>query len=88
MCEITNNLSLSDLSTKYSYNPTIRQANDIAKGQASGMPFAKAFTKSFVSDKFGESTTHWNKLISKLDTGAGSPCPLLAIGLPKSIIKP
>jgi Restriction endonuclease BglII len=33
------------------------------------------------SSKYGEATTHWNKLMARLDRGLGNPCPLLLIGI-------
>jgi hypothetical protein len=43
----------------------------------------------FVADgsaKYGESTTHWNKLVPRVDLGGGGECPLLLIGIePESI---
>jgi len=50
------------------------------------IPFATAWTDKFVGDKYGEATTHWNKLIARIDRGVGNPCPLLLIGLPASIV--
>jgi hypothetical protein len=40
----------------------------------------------FVSDKFGEATTHWRKLNDRVHRGVGNPCPLVLIGLPDSIV--
>ena len=34
-----------------------------------------------VLDKYGESSTHWNKLIPKVDLGGGGECPLLLVGI-------
>ena len=48
--------------------------------------FATAWTDNFVSDKYGEATTHWKKLIDRIGRGVGNPCPLLLIGLPGSIV--
>lgn len=48
--------------------------------------FREAFTDKFVSDKFGEATTHWRKLEDRVHRGVGNPCPLVLIGLPDSII--
>jgi hypothetical protein len=31
--------------------------------------------------KYGEATTHWKKLIERIDRGLGNPCPLLLIGI-------
>lgn len=53
----------------------------------SPIPFAQAWADKFVSDKYGEATTHWNKLMTRVSRGVGSPCPLLLIGLPASIVK-
>ena len=39
-----------------------------------------------MSDKFGAATTHWAKLADRISRGVGNPCPLLAIGLPESIV--
>ena len=48
--------------------------------------FCTAWTDKFVGDKFGEATTHWQKLLDRISRGVGSPCPLLLIGLPHSIV--
>jgi Restriction endonuclease BglII. len=32
-------------------------------------------------DKYGKSTTHWDKLIPMIDVGVGGECPLLLIGI-------
>lgn len=50
------------------------------------IPFAKAWSRKFTSDKFGMATTHWSKLIDRVHRGVGNPCPLVLIGLPPSII--
>jgi hypothetical protein len=48
--------------------------------------FMTAWTDQFVSDKYGEATTHWKKLMDRISRGVGNPCPLLLIGLPDSIV--
>ncbi len=48
--------------------------------------FAVAWTDNFISDKYGEATTHWRKLMDRVARGVGNPCPLLLIGLPASIV--
>lgn len=53
-----------------------------------GREFAAAWSETFVSDKFGESTTHWRKLHDRIKRGVGNPCPLLLIGIPASVIVP
>lgn len=50
------------------------------------IPFAEAWVDNFVSNKFGQATTHWEKLIHRIERGVGNPCPLLLIGLPASIV--
>lgn len=50
------------------------------------IPFPTAWRDQFVSDKYGEATTHWRKLIDRISRGVGNPCPLLLIGLPDSIV--
>ena len=50
------------------------------------LTFREAFVDKFVSDKFGEATTHWRKLNDRVRRGVGNPCPLLLIGLPNNIV--
>jgi hypothetical protein len=70
-------------------NPTRRQIKDVMKRvtrKKNPVPFRDAWTDHFVSDKFASSTTHWARLQERVQRGVGNPCPLLLIGLPKSII--
>lgn len=48
--------------------------------------FAEAWAGQFTSDKFGAATTHWAKLMERVRRGVGSPCPLLLVGIPSSMI--
>ena len=69
--------------------PTPKQRANILKRanrHKDPVPFADAWTDNFVSNKFGQATTHWEKLIHRLERGVGNPCPLLLIGLPASIV--
>ena len=66
---------------------TKRQREAVQRYLDRDVPFAEAFAKQFVSDKFGAATTHWQKLKDRIDRGVGNPCPLLLIGLPASIIE-
>lgn len=50
------------------------------------LDFPTAWTDNFVSDKYGEATTHWRKLMDRVSRGVGNPCPLLLLGLPASIV--
>lgn len=74
---------------EWGYQPTLRQRAAIEKRTArtkAPATFREAFTEIFVADKFGEATTHWRKLESRIQRGVGNPCPLLLIGLPDSIV--
>jgi len=67
-------------------SPTKPQKDQIQKDLDRQVPFAKAWSRKFTSDKFGMATTHWSKLQDRVDRGVGNPCPLILIGLPPSII--
>jgi hypothetical protein len=80
--------SFQDLD-RWGYFPTRRQRDAIQRRvvrKRSPMTFQEAFVDRFVSDKFGESTTHWRKLEDRVRRGVGNPCPVLLIGLPDSIV--
>ncbi|MEM1273409.1 MAG: BglII/BstYI family type II restriction endonuclease [Pseudomonadota bacterium] len=64
-----------------------RQREIVARAVARGEPFAEAFARQFVADKFGPSTTHWEKLADRVARGVGNPCPLVLIGLPLHVIE-
>lgn len=68
------------------YTPTPRQVLNVAKSVEKFGDFAKGWAHVFVSDKFGEATTHWRKLKDRVDRGVGNPCPLLLIGLPVTVL--
>lgn len=65
---------------------TERQMRRLSMLLESQIPFADAFAQSFVADKFGSATTHWEKLEDRIKRGVGNPCPLLLIGLPLSAV--
>lgn len=70
---------------EYGIHPTPRQQREVRRYiEARGAPFADAWAACFKSDKFGTATTHWDKLTRRLDRGVGSPCPIVAIGIPLS----
>jgi hypothetical protein len=80
--------SFADLET-YGVEPTRRQKIEVEKRMGrkrQPLLFRDAWTDHFVSDKFGTATTHWGKLVDRISRGVGNPCPLLAIGLPDSIV--
>jgi hypothetical protein len=66
--------------------PTPRQRRVIEQRAAAARPFTDVWASHFVSDKFGESTTHWRKLQDRIRRGVGNPCPLLLIGLSDQVI--
>jgi len=66
---------------------TKRQREAVQKLLDRQIPFAEAFSKQFVSDKFGQATTHWSKLKDRIDRGVGNPCPMLLIGLPDTVVE-
>lgn len=76
--------SIKDLEP-YNYKPSDRQKTLIFKA-AEKYGFAEGWARAFVSDKFGEATTHWNKLEDRVRRGVGNPCPLLLIGIPREIV--
>ena len=45
----------------------------------------KIFDKLGKGKSYGNSTTHWNKLITRLDGGSGGGCPVLALGISKGL---
>jgi hypothetical protein len=67
-------------------NPTLPQRTQIEAEIKRGGSFPHAWSRKFTSDKFGQATTHWNKLQDRVYRGVGNPCPLVLIGLPSSII--
>lgn len=80
--------TLDDLE-RWGYNPTAAQRKAIEKRTSRAkdpLTFRESFVSKFVSDKFGEATTHWRKLEDRIHRGVGNPCPLLLIGLPDSIV--
>lgn len=66
--------------------PTGPQRKQIEADMKRGTPFARAWSRKFTSDKFGQATTHWSKLQDRVRRGVGNPCPLVLIGLPPAII--
>lgn len=68
------------------YTPTARQRRMIEAAAASKGSFESGWAHVFVSDKYGEATTHWKKLADRVHRGVGNPCPLLLIGIPRDIV--
>ncbi len=68
------------------YAPTARQLELIQRAAIAKKSFEDGWAHVFVSDKFGEATTHWRKLEDRVRRGVGNPCPLLLIGIPKQVV--
>lgn len=84
-----NITSFDDLA-KSGYVPTPKQKANVLKRvdrKKDPVPFADAWTDNFVGNKYGQATTHWEKLMDRLLRGVGNPCPLVLIGLPASMIR-
>jgi len=80
--------SFDDLKT-WGYEPTTKQRRAVEariNRKKNPLSFEEAFVDKFVSDKFGEATTHWRKLDDRVHRGVGNPCPLVLVGLPDSIV--
>lgn len=71
--------------SKY-YSPTARQLEIIERSSKAKGSFEEGWAHAFVSDKFGEATTHWRKLEDRVRRGVGNPCPLLLVGIPRQVI--
>jgi hypothetical protein len=87
-CEQRQVQNFEDLH-RWGYVPTPKQRAAITtrmNRQRNPLTFREAFVEKFVSDKFGEATTHWRKLEDRVRRGVGNPCPLVLIGLPASMI--
>jgi len=83
-----NITSFADLE-RFGLSLTTRQVSAIKKRverRKNPLDFATAWTDCFVSDKYGEATTHWRKLLDRVSRGVGNPCPLVLLGLPHSIV--
>lgn len=78
--------SFDDL-VRFNIDPTRRQRQMVQSAtENAGLSFSEAWARAFMSDKFGAATTHWSKLQARLGRGVGSPCPLIAIGIPISCV--
>lgn len=68
------------------YGPTARQLAMIERTAKSKGSFEDGWASAFVSDKFGEATTHWRKLEDRVRRGVGNPCPLALFGIPRQVV--
>lgn len=79
-------ISAFDDLSPYELSPTVRQRDIIGNMIERHGDFPAAWSQSFVSDKFGAATTHWDKLEDRVHRGVGNPCPLLLIGIPQEVL--
>lgn len=83
---LKNKINSIDKLSQY-YTPTSRQKELIENAIRSKKgSFEQGWAYAFVSDKFGEATTHWRKLEDRVHRGVGNPCPLLLIGIPINVV--
>lgn len=83
------NIQSYDDLTAIGLEPTSKQRAAVKKRVERAkdpLTFPDAWMQNFVSNKFGAATTHWRKLMDRVDRGVGNPCPLLLIGMPSSIV--
>lgn len=69
---------------RFGLRPTERQRSMVREVDTG---FIAEWAPRFVRDKFGSATTHWEKLILRINRGVGNPCPLLLIGIPASSVQ-
>lgn len=82
-----NGINEIDVLRQY-YQPTARQIELYQRATTSHGSFEDGWAHAFVSDKFGQATTHWRKLEDRVRRGIGNPCPLLLIGIPREVLVP
>jgi hypothetical protein len=83
-----NNIKSFQELERFDIDPTRRQKKAIeAAANRENSTFPQAWAKHFISDKFGQATTHWVKLEARLSRGVGSPCPIIGIGIPITTVK-
>jgi hypothetical protein len=83
--------SITSFETLAPYDELTRRQRSLIETRLAGakpIPFANAWVSMFCSDKYGEATTHWNKLMERMRRGVGSPCPLILIGIPAGVVVP
>ena len=69
---------------QFGLNPTPRQRYLVKDATDD---FVEVWASSFVRDKFGSATTHWEKLQARINRGVGNPCPLLLIGISEQSVQ-
>ena len=77
------------LIAEFGLSPSTKQLQEFTVHSQLQEPsdFLKTWAHKFVQSKFGAATTHWAKLMERIDRGVGNPCPLLLLGLPSSLVQ-
>jgi len=78
--------STEEMERRFGLSRTDRQRRK-ARQIPPGPGFVEKWVSQFVGDKFGAATTHWEKLIARLERGMGAPCPLVSVGIPISRVR-
>lgn len=81
-----NDIDSFDKLTEMGFSLTPRQKKNIKKTFQVNGDFTYSWAHNFFKDKYGQATTHWNKLKARMERGVGSPCPFIGIGLPATIV--
>ena len=82
-CAKNHNVNSFDDLEAFGVRPTPRQRQMVERAKG---PFVEEWARRFANDKFGSSSTHWRKLQERIGRGVGSPCPLLLIGIPTTVV--
>lgn len=83
---VERGLNSHEAVTAFGMSRTARQNREVERRVNAGMSYEEAWAGQFVSDKYGQATTHWSKLEDRVHRGVGNPCPLVLVGLPASIV--
>jgi len=83
---VERGLNSHEAVTRFGMSRTARQNREVERRVRAGMSYEEAWASQFVSDKYGQATTHWSKLEDRVHRGVGNPCPLVLVGLPSSIV--
>lgn len=84
-CACTNQLFGFEDLADFGVTPTQRQRTMIERSTET--TFISSWSRVMVADKFGAATTHWDKLQVRVQRGVGNPCPMLLIGIPRSVVR-
>ena len=83
---VERSLNSHEAVVAFGMSRTGRQSREVDRRTKAGQTFEEAFAAQFVSDKYGQATTHWAKLEDRVHRGVGNPCPLVLVGLPYGIV--